>query len=72
MGINELFGKFLSLFGMDMGDIVNCCQYVSKFLNHKMLRVYTVTQRPQCVIDPLVSNYQYNPELYWYVFTKLC
>ena len=70
LGVNELFGKFLSLYNMDMGDIVNCCQYVSKFLNYKMLRIYSPV-KPQSILEPIINVYQYNPELYRYVFTKL-
>lgn len=72
LGVNELFGQFLSLLNLEMGDIVNCCQYVSRFLNYKILKVYSVDHKESSsIIEPLVTGYQYNPELYRYVFTKI-
>lgn len=38
-GLNELFGEFLGFLKLDMGDIVNSCQYISHFLYPKILRI---------------------------------
>jgi hypothetical protein len=73
MGINELFGGYLEILKLEMGDIVSCCQYVSKFLNYKILKIYTVDQKnkTQSYLEPLVNTYQYNPEIYRFILTKI-
>lgn len=61
MGTNELFGEFLGLFHLDMGDIVNCCQYVSHYLSYKILRVFPFDQNRSMTYEQHATLYHYNP-----------
>ena len=44
MGINQLFGEFLSVLKLDMGDIVSCCQYISHYFSNKILKMFMVEE----------------------------
>jgi hypothetical protein len=38
-GINAIFGEFLELVDMQIGDILGCCKFVSQFLNPNLLEI---------------------------------
>ena len=61
MNTNHLYGSFLSYFKLDLGDIVNCCQYVGHYLNYKMLRL---TPLESVTLEEYLSAYHYNPEIF--------
>lgn len=61
MGTNELFGEFLAMLKLDMGDIVSCCQYISHYFNHKILRTYSIDSNRSLAYEQHISTYQYNP-----------
>ena len=58
MNTNHLFGCFLSFFKLDLGDIVNCCQYIGHYLNYKMLRLVPLES---VTLEEYLSAYHYNP-----------
>ena len=64
MGSNELFGDFLAILKLDMGDIVSCCQYVSHYFNSKILRVFPFENNKSMTYEQHISSYHYNPEIY--------
>ena len=64
MGTNEIFGEFLGLLQLDMGDIVNCCQYASHYLSHKILRMFAFDGNRSMTYEQHTAIYHYNPEIY--------
>lgn len=61
MGTNELFGEFLAMLKLDMGDIVSCCQYVSHYFNSKILRVFAFESNRSISYEQHIGSYHYNP-----------
>ena len=59
LGTNQIFGEFLGMFELDMGDIVNCCQYVSHYLSYQIMRVINYDE--MMASEQQMGVYQYNP-----------
>ena len=70
LGSNELFGEFLGMLKLDMGDIVSCCQYISHYFNPKILGVYSFEANRSMSYDQHISAYHYNPEIYRFFQVK--
>ena len=72
LGTNELFGEFLSMINLDMGDIVSCCQYVSHYFQYKIVKAFSqlLDKSGSNPEDINIYAYQYNPEIYKFFQNK--
>ena len=66
VGCNKLFGEFLQCLSMEMGEILQCCQFVSSYLLPSILKKHRLHGWVEWEdnYDFVLSIHMYNPELF--------
>lgn len=68
LGVNELFGDFLSELSMNISELIECVQFVGQQLS--VFRVFTFTAKNKYIHCKLyehqISLYESNPDIYRY------
>ncbi len=78
IGINELFGDFLTQMNLSLSDIVTAVKYVGQYLSYDTLKQFSFNNKSKQVNNRYglhehrLSLYQYNAEIYagwkWNIF----
>jgi len=62
-GINVVYGNFLSVLNLSLANIIDCVQYVSRYIIPERLKINNYRDIEGDTYEDKLSNYIYNEEL---------
>jgi hypothetical protein len=63
-GVNQIFWAFIEKLKVQMVDILNCCQFISQFLQPHRFRDSIPCEDRKYSVDTQLCIHQFNPDIY--------